>query len=413
MNWWYELAGERVGPFSVEEMRDEVEAGRARGASKVWKAGMMAWLPLRDVEPLRQYLDPSELAPPPVTRRLPSAALLPMSGPWRRFMARMFDVWWETALIAFFIGAVFGGQSVWFLEWIWKPGGSHLLGLACLPLAMVLDAGIHTICGNTPGKALLGLRVGDARAESPGFMPCLRRNMAVWVKGLALGLPIVNLFTLGYQHGRVKKERVASYDVRTGLRVRAGALPLWRRGVFATLFLALFVVVLGLQETDRQFDRKILHARQSPTFSWQNAITNISVDVSSSWTYHPKTGDKGDGYATFTEPSGHAAVIFAEEVLRGADLHPYVRAFRAGNAGKMDFDDDGAYRQIGKLPAWALTGVLTKENSRVQVEIVKQGDRFWRTVVVQTEPYAYSDEMVGKLRDALRNSIGGTNGPAL
>jgi hypothetical protein len=308
---------------------------------------------------------------------------------------------------------VLGGHSVWFLAWIWKPGGTQLLGLVCLPLAMVFDAGIHSVCGNTPGKALLGLRVGDLRAVPPGFSAYLRRNMAVWVKGLAMGAPLVNLLTLGYQHGRVKADGVAAYDVRTGHRVRAGKLPLWRRGVFAMLFIALFTVVLGLQEADRQVERKISLARQSPTFSWQNAITNISVDISSTWTYRPRTGDQNDRYATFTEPSGHAAVIFAEEVLRGAALHPYVRAFRAGNAGKMEFDDDGAYRQIGKLQAWALTGVLTKENSRLQVEIVKQGDRFWRTVVVQAEPYAYSDEMVGKLRDALRNSIGGANGPAM
>ena len=102
------------------------------------------------------------------------------AGPWRRWFARLFDLWWEILVVAVTGGVVIG--LIWpaFLIWIETPLGSKMATLACVPLALLLDAGVTAALGNTPGKALLGLRVGLAEGGTPGFVQLCRRNLGVW-----------------------------------------------------------------------------------------------------------------------------------------------------------------------------------------------------------------------------------------
>ena len=137
---------------------------------------------------------------------------LPLASPWRRWCARLFDLWWECMLIGMVLGMVAGLFAPGLLDMIDSPGGDKLLGLAMLPPALLLDAALMAYFGNTPGKALLGLRVGLVDGRPVSFVQLCWRNLGVWAAGLGLGLPLVNLFTMARQHRRLVSGQAASYD---------------------------------------------------------------------------------------------------------------------------------------------------------------------------------------------------------
>ena len=105
---------------------------------------------------------------------------IPPAGPWSRWFARSFDVWWQTGLVALLLGHVLCQTSPAFLRWLETPFGWKLFGLACLPGGLLLDAALLALAGNTPGKALLGLRVVTADGRKPGFGELVGRNFGLW-----------------------------------------------------------------------------------------------------------------------------------------------------------------------------------------------------------------------------------------
>jgi hypothetical protein len=100
---------------------------------------------------------PSDAPPTDAAQAANHPALLPMAGRWSRFFARSFDMWWETAVVAFVGGCWLAQNSVWFVETMNGPNANIVAWLLFLPLGLVLDAFVYRIFRNTPGKALLGL----------------------------------------------------------------------------------------------------------------------------------------------------------------------------------------------------------------------------------------------------------------
>jgi hypothetical protein len=81
--------------------------------------------------------------------------------------------------------------------------------------------------------------VGLSDAAPLGFGQYLGRNMAVWLAGLALGVPGVNLLVMAYQAARLARGKQASYDESAGYRVRAEPVVWARTTIFVVAFLIL------------------------------------------------------------------------------------------------------------------------------------------------------------------------------
>jgi len=162
---------------------------------------------------------------------------------------------------------------------------------------------------------------------------------------------------------------------------------------------------------DQESDRKQAIAKATPTFSWQNPVTQITVNVSGRWTFTTQSNEQGQTILTFSEPSNHAVVLLAEEVVHRASIHTYVTAFVEATHNRMAFDDGGASTTYGGLPAWVLTGHMVEDTSnRLRIEVVQQGDRYWRMVTIQSPPYDYTKAPAAELRQALRSSIAPASG---
>jgi len=176
-----------------------------------------------------------------------------LARPWPRYWARMFDVLiWSSLLV---VSAV-----------IWLPApvaesfgyaNGQLAYLAVLPFAMVLDSIVYSLCGNTPGKWLGGIRVLDAGGAKIKFWPHLKREFTVYVRGLGLGIGIVSLFTLISAYRKSAANEVLSWDreLQTGaFQVRSGW---WRLYLVACLYIACLGGLVYLGTTMKSPDAAI------------------------------------------------------------------------------------------------------------------------------------------------------------
>lgn len=256
MDWYYKkgVGQERIGPLSDEAIRAMAERGDIKPDVLLWHAGMADWTAARDIPgvitPPNTRVGPPP-APPatwvPSTRTKGPAdhdgvaadeAAVPVAGPWARFWARSLDMALSVSLLGFVIGAIFPSIA--------EPGsalegqqGDLILGLALLPLSMVVDAGIHTIFGNTLGKWIAGLRVLSSDGRKLPFKDYLWRNLGVYVQGYGLGLPLVSLVTLIYSWNKARKGEDLGWDASKNRACFGINTSLVRNFVTAFIWIAL------------------------------------------------------------------------------------------------------------------------------------------------------------------------------
>lgn len=404
-HWWYQQGDKRVGPVAREALKGAMLAGTINPETFVWTEGMEEWLPVQKVDGLR---DITQSVPPPfVQAKSADWQTYPMSGAWRRFCARIFDIWWESVALLFVVSWTLGRMSSEYLRWLEQPGGSQMLALLFLPLTLLLDAAIYKVLGNTPGKALLGLKVGTIRGEPLSFLAYARRNLHLWMSGLAFGIPLVNLITMANQSGRVKRNQPASYDVASGHRVRARPIGVGSRILFGVLFVAVLFIIGYLNKVGEEQEQRSKAAQAESSFVWLNPVNQVPVDISSRWAHSTQSNAEGEEIHSFTEPLNRAAVALGKEDMpNDVGLRLYVYAYTKSNATEMVFDGEGVSGNVRGLPSWVLTGHMASDTSnRLEVEIIKDGSRYWRIVSIQSPPHDYTKSSVDELRRALRSSI--------
>jgi uncharacterized RDD family membrane protein YckC len=177
----------------------------------VWRKGMQEWTRLGGVAELasvRQTLPPE--LPKPTTRD--KILAVPLAGPWRRFFARMIDLWFIAVLVALPVGYFGSMMSSGFALWLQRPGSEYQVGwLLVLPILFV-EAILFGLTGTTLGKALLGVKVVTLGGARPDFGSYLKRQLGVYWYGLGTGFPLVSLFTMARQSGHLRAGRQAAYD---------------------------------------------------------------------------------------------------------------------------------------------------------------------------------------------------------
>ncbi|MGE8160345.1 DnaJ domain-containing protein [Paraburkholderia sp. NPDC080076] len=345
---------------------------------------------------------PSDHPPTGATVDAGHPALMPMAGRWSRFFARSFDLWWEIAAVAFIGGYWLAQNSAWYVETMNGPSAKLYASVLFLPLALVLDAFVYRIFRNTPGKALLGLKVTTIDGSRLTFDAYLRRNFALWVSGLAVGLPLFNLGTMIRQSSRLGNAEQASYDESSGNRVRVSKSGILRKLLFAVAYV---LVVGSLSIANRAAELSNATPRVpvgAPSVAWTNPVTGRSAMVEPIWTFAQQSHE-GTPVYSFTEKTQHAAAYFAQENFPRTDLREYVNLYRQSVADTMRLNGYGSFADDGNF--WQVDGELLKESLRVHVSIVRHGTSFWRIVEIQDKPYAFTDDRLTTLRTALWQTL--------
>lgn len=194
----------------------------------------------KNTTPLNIY--PSQ-TPPIIPMKEPARSAKQYAKAWPRFFARTFDLWWESLLVGFATAVSLALINPNFADWINKPGSEALFGMLILPIVLFFDAVMYSLVGNTPGKMLLGLKVTSIGGIPLEFGEYFSRNMSVWFSGLALGFPLISLFTMANQHKRLGKGEPASYDYGPNYKVQAKPLGGFQITAFVILFIFLFFVM--------------------------------------------------------------------------------------------------------------------------------------------------------------------------
>lgn len=193
-----------------------------------------------------------------------------LASRWPRLWARLIDNVIELVIaggIAGVVAPAFANAPVFT-----GPGGGQLLSVALLPFALVLDAAIVSVFGNSPGKALLGLRVADIRGEQLPFVTLLRRNAGLWWWGLGIGFPIVNLVTMWRSGERLERHEILPWDRLNDTRCYSANNSSGRTAAGGLLWLLLVAAVSALTAWNVESSREDVLAatidavnRQGPT----------------------------------------------------------------------------------------------------------------------------------------------------
>lgn len=159
---------------------------------------------------------------------------------FRRLFARLVDTLTIGMLAALPIGAAVLAERPW-------VSVAPMLPFIALWLMIPLEALFLAAGGSTPGKALFGLRVVDARGRALGFGPACARGFHVLMRGMAFGIPVVSLVFVAAAGGPLLKDGRTSWDARLGTRVEARPMSAanWQLGLVA-LFCAWALLGTGL-----------------------------------------------------------------------------------------------------------------------------------------------------------------------
>lgn len=276
--WYVRIGEETLGPHTREVLESMRATGKISAASLVWREGSEEWgsygesdlaapkpppLPAtrlhvaqpEDVPAPRERMVPprtlgaAQLAPLPAAWNLESSdakdaeqAFGPLAdfpdnaptppkltvndsgwqtvapAPWRRYFGRMFDLLligaplWAAAGIALAVlspgtyDAMFGAGQL---------GANPIVSsiLTCI-IVVPFTALMVGLTGTSPGKWIFGTRITSVEGRPIGFREALDREVGVLVSGLALGTPLIMLFTLVQSSSKLKDDGVTKWDER-------------------------------------------------------------------------------------------------------------------------------------------------------------------------------------------------------
>jgi hypothetical protein len=158
--------------------------------------------------------------------------VLPLASPWRRFFARTIDSW-LFALPVWLVAVVLFSNQI--------SEHPYLFGIILLPFSLLLEAVTASVLGNSPGKALLAVRVTSLRGAPLSFHQYFARLKRIYVFGLALGIPLVCLFPMIKQYQLLNSARPTSYD-SGDFTVRAGEIGGGRKVVAGVVLFILMSI---------------------------------------------------------------------------------------------------------------------------------------------------------------------------
>jgi hypothetical protein len=345
-----------------------------------------------------------------------------------RCFARLFDVGWEEALLG--VGAAFFLRVHWhaFSVWVSEPGNPLLFAVLCLPAAMLLDALVYRVAGNTPGKALLGLKVTTPDGGPLPWKTYLRRNLAVWARGLGCGIPFVNVVTMWRRGREAAGAADVVYDAKTGHQVSAAEIGVARKAMFGVLCAALFAAapaistVTSEQEIDRPLPPPPIAAvpvpppaakkaaakplRDSP---WTNPLTGNRATVDGLWRVSSTVSpDQQTVYSSFTARDGRTTVMFAAQDMPNLPMGDFVLAYLRDTASMMNLSPPDSVDHAGITDTWVADGHLNTDPAvAVHVELRHLGESYWRMVVLRSPHAHVGDEVVGQLVQRLWATVPG------
>ena len=217
-----------------------IETRRIPAGTLVWSEGMPERSPAESIADFA----PSPYAPPaavddPGVNWSHYEASGSQSRPWVRYWARTFD----TLIFAMVAGMVLEFTFPQVLE---TPDA--LFGILISATYNLVEPLLFMVCGTTPMKALLKVRVRDKDGGKLTYGSAFRRVVNVWIRGEGLGIPVVSLITHITSYSRLNNYGETSWDETGGFIVSHQDIEWWRWLILVmAVVVYLSLIVVGIQ----------------------------------------------------------------------------------------------------------------------------------------------------------------------
>jgi uncharacterized RDD family membrane protein YckC len=174
--------------------------------------------------------------------------------PWRRYMGRTLDnvlvgclTWILVALIAYILAP---GPTAAVLALLTRPVGQFLSVILLALFNIPANALLLRTTGFTLGKWVFGVRV-TRDGERLSFRGALRREAAVFVRGIGLGIPLIAVVTAVFAYRRLTSQGMTSWDRDQDLTIfhrpvtRASMIYMWLAAIGTILFVYAIRLLAG------------------------------------------------------------------------------------------------------------------------------------------------------------------------
>ncbi|CAI2934993.1 RDD family protein [Aminobacter niigataensis] len=412
--WHYVADGNPVGPVTADDIHERFRDGTIKRDTLVWTDGMPGWRAIHEIEDF-DSLTKKKLPPPipGVSPVVPEVPVIPVNAveeaahavphleiderpvsalerqqielsnlrvsepriPWTRYFARTFDVSVLGTVLISSILLISPYVSLPFSLYMYTAD-NRLLMLFALPFVMVLNAIIITMFGNSLGKKIFGIHAVNVQSHKRfSFQENLARELRVWGRGMALGIPILNFFTMIPAYKRVAGGRPTLYD--EGLAsVRPYADNTGRR-TFGFLVTALVLIAILASNT---IDKENLE-RTSRPYTWINPETSLSTTIPGGWESYTLPGPSGTGVLYgFTNLKTGVVAFLAVETAEDLTLVAYADALESSLSKTMNFVDDWARYDLPDV--WKRNATIKDGNHPAALLLRQVSSSFWRVVYV-------------------------------
>ncbi len=453
MDWYYVVDNQSDGPHSQDKIEALLRSGKLNRDTLVWRPSLDDWTPLGSVADFEHVLKSAATPPvlpdepqsdrtqtskevsgselPTAVPRIPvgangkggddgvpnerdasgsfgggtgaghqsntdtTASKSSAGRPWLRFFARQLDV----CVMLMVVGLLFELS----FPRLWKEAydvmsnlNETVLGLILFPVAMLQNALVITMFGNSVGKALFGLRAVPPNGQRRfGLTGNVMRELRVWFGGYGLGIPLFALIAMALNYLKVRKGEPAIYD-RNFADVEALPMTTARRavgvaaGAMVLAGIAGLLVWSGVQviKSENQLAQSETRAgdttkSEMKATSWTNPVTGISTRLPEGWSHEVVKTSKGYRYDAFDAPDGSMTVNLAadRDVPESIDFEKYTKLLENAHSEKVRFESD--WHQVGfdELSIIQRDGVRLIDNVTIAFLINKTGTTFWRITI--------------------------------
>lgn len=155
--------------------------------------------------------------------------------PWIRYWARMFDI---------LLFALLAGIPVaWLFQDFLDPQHDQFIGIFLVFAWVFVEAGLLSVFGTTPGKALFKIRLIKTSEREFRYADGISRSIKVWWRGLGIGFPIITIITMVIAYQNLNKFGRTSWDIDEGIIVEHGEIgPI--RTLFSIVFFGAFLLLI-------------------------------------------------------------------------------------------------------------------------------------------------------------------------
>lgn len=268
--WFYRDDDKSVGPFTFEKLSELHAFGLISDTTLVREGESREWREFKDLDKTRNLLSPDVKVDSDLIAETQEVTEIEIDDieiearhleddeaepndqidgwviypatPWRRYGARVLDISVNGGIGAFLLGMAWYAIAPMSAEAFFSSLNPVADILITTFISIIVGGILTGFSGSSIGKWIFGIRVTKPDGTPIGLINGVFRDLEVWVKGLALGIPLINLITLYMSYSKLKKEGSTTWDQSQGYVVTHRPNN-WIQSTLNTLGILLIIII--------------------------------------------------------------------------------------------------------------------------------------------------------------------------